>query len=81
MLVGDLICSKAWRKVSVSVNDDVVSNAFCIRTAETSNVSLNERMALVQSMFHNDWTEVKKQEGLRKPLLKRVVAFYQIPIW
>jgi len=36
-----------------SVNDVVVSNAFCSRTADASNRSLNERMMFVQPIFDN----------------------------
>jgi len=47
-------------------------------------MSLIERMAFVQSIFRNVWTEVRKQQGLGKPIFifnkakKRVVAFHQI---
>ena len=49
------------RKLKASVNDDVVSNAFCSRTVDTSNMSLNERVTFVQSIFHNVCTKVMKQ--------------------
>jgi len=45
---------------------NVVSNAFCSRAADTSLTCLNERLASVQSIFHNVWTEVRKQEGVIK---------------
>jgi len=51
-----------------SLNGDIVSNAFCSSTVDTSNVSLTERMLFVLSVFHKVWTEVRKQEGLRKQL-------------
>jgi len=82
VLAGDLICSEAWRKSrrrQASVNGDKVSNAFCCRTADTSNISLNEKMMNVQSIFHTVGTEVREQEGLRKPGYinkgERVVVF------
>jgi len=43
--------------------------------------SLIEGMMSVQSIFHNTWTEDRKQEGLRKPIFfggGRVVAFHQV---
>jgi len=36
--------------------------------ADASNISLNERMTFLQLIFHNIWTEVRKQEGIRKQL-------------
>jgi len=61
-----------------SVNGDVVSNGFCNRTAATWNSTLSEWTMFVQSNFRNVWTGVRKQRGIRKPLLfliraKRVV--------
>jgi len=55
----------------------------CVLQQNISNVSLNERIMLVQSIFQNVCTEVKKQEGLRKqPFVfnnvKRVVIFHQV---
>jgi len=69
------------RKRQASVNGDVVSNVFCNRPADTSNMSLNETTMFVQSIFHNVWTEVRNQEGLRKQIFvfikgKRVVVFH-----
>jgi len=34
-------------------NCDVVSNAFCSRTADASNIYSDERMIYVQAIFHN----------------------------
>jgi len=42
VLVGDLICSGTWQ---ASVNSDSISSAFCSRTADTSNIPLNERIS------------------------------------
>jgi len=50
------------------VNGTVIWTAFCNRMSDTWNISLNERIVSVQSMFHNVWTEVRKYENLRKLL-------------
>jgi len=44
----------------------IVSNVFCSRMADMSNISLNERMTLVKSIFHIVWIEVRNKEVLRK---------------
>jgi len=61
-------CGGKSVKRQASMNGDVVSNVFCSRTADTSNISLNERMMSMQSIFHDVLTDVRKQEGLRKPI-------------
>jgi len=64
-----------------SLNGQVVSSAFCSRMVDTSNTSLNEKMMCVQSIFHNVWTEVRKQEGLRTQIFvfnKGRVVFHQL---
>ena len=87
MLVGDLTCSEACRKVSQAWHEASVasrlSNAFCSRKSDVSNRSLcmYETTMSVRSIFHNVWTEVRKQEGLRKSCklkAKRLVAFRQV---
>ena len=57
LFIGDVICCKVWPKVSC---------AFCSRMADTSNVSLNERIMFLQLIFHNVLTESQKPRRLQK---------------
>jgi len=41
------------RRRQASVNGDDVWNAFCSRTVDTANISLNGRMTFVQPIIHN----------------------------
>ena len=67
-LAGDLIYNEAWRKVSrasgIGEWRRIVSDAFCSRTANTSNTCLNETTTSVQSISRrSDWC--RKQVSAR----------------
>ena len=62
------------------MNGDVVSNAL-EQNCYTSNIALNKNMMLVQMSFHNVWTEVRKQEGLRKMFLLRENELLSFARW
>ena len=48
------------RRHKTSVNSDVVLNAFCSRTADTTNRFLSDRKTFLPCFFHNVCTEVNK---------------------
>jgi len=59
VLVGSLICSDAWEKVTqseASANGDVISYVFCSRTTDTSDKPSNDTMMFIQSIFNSIWT-------------------------
>jgi len=71
VLVGDLICSEAWQKVSeASGISEWCRHLECVLQRNSGHqTSLCERITLVQSIFRDVWTEVRKHECLRKQQL------------
>ena len=60
MPVGDLICSMTWRKV-LQASGVTVSNAFCSRTVDTSNMSLNERMLSLRAVDISEYLDCSQE--------------------
>jgi len=55
-------CNSRMRSLTeVSVIDNIISNTRCSRMADTLNISLNETITSIHSIFHNVRNEARRQ--------------------